>query len=251
MKILLEISYVGTAYCGWQTQKNGISVQTTVQDAVGAVFGKRYSVTGCSRTDSGVHARGFCCTVELDGGAPVIPEEKIPLAMNTRLPGDVSVQRARYVDDCFHARYSVKSKRYEYVIDNSPVRDPFLYGRAWSIPVPLDRDIMDAAAKEFIGKHDFSAFRAAGSSVQSSVRTVYDASVRREGKLLIFSVTADGFLYNMVRIMTGTLVDIARGRIELSVGEIIASRRRSSAGITAPPDGLYLVKVEYRDGYVY
>lgn len=250
MKILLRLSYVGTAYCGWQVQRNGVSVQATVQDAVGAVFGERYPVTGCSRTDSGVHARGFCCTVELGEGAPVIPRERIPIALNTHLPGDIAVLEASYVTDGLHARYSVKSKRYEYTIDNSAVRDPFLYGRAWSISEPLDCEMMDACAREFIGRHDFSAFRAAGSSVRSSVRTVYDASVRREGRLLIFSVTADGFLYNMVRIMVGTLADIARGRIKLSVGEIILSGDRSLAGITAPPGGLCLAEVEYRDASI-
>ncbi|MBR2460243.1 MAG: tRNA pseudouridine(38-40) synthase TruA [Clostridia bacterium] len=245
MKILLTLSYVGTAYCGWQTQKNLVSVQSVVQDAVEGVFGKRYSVTGCSRTDSGVHARGFRCTVDIDAEAPHIPEEKLPIALNTKLPYDVSVLKAAYVDDSFHARYSVKSKRYEYVIHNSPLRDPFLSGRAWTVPIRLDEVVMDNAAKEFIGTHDFSAFRAVGSDVPDSVRTVFEASVRREGDMVIFSVSANGFLYNMVRIMVGTLVDLARGRLSSDVGGIIESRDRRNAGITAPPDGLTLTEVQY------
>lgn len=245
MKILLTISYVGSAYCGWQVQKNGRSVQETVQDAVEQVFGKRYPVTGCSRTDSGVHARGFRCTVDVDENAPKIPEGRIPIAMNTKLPDDVAVRRAEYVSDDFHARYSVKSKRYEYVICNSTLRDPFLAGRAWTVPQRLDEVAMNAAAREFVGKHDFTSFRAAGSDVPDSVRTVYDASVRREGEMIIFSVQADGFLYNMVRIMVGTLVDISRGGIEENISEIINARDRKRAGQTAPPDGLTLAEVFY------
>ena len=245
MKLLLTVSYVGTAYCGWQVQKNGVSVQSVVQNAVEAILGKRYPVTGCSRTDSGVHARGFRCTVDIDGDAPRISEERIPVALNTALPDDVAVLCAQYVDGEFHARYSVKSKRYEYVIHNSRIRDPFLAGRAWSVVPHLDEERMNRLAKEFIGTQDFSAFRAAGSDVTDSVRTVYDASVRREGDKVIFSVSADGFLYNMVRIMVGTLVDMARGRITAELSGIIASRDRKNAGITAPPDGLSRVEVEY------
>ena len=245
MKILLTLSYVGTAYCGWQVQKNGRSVQATVQDAVEEAFGKRYPITGCSRTDSGVHAKGFMCTVDIDEKAPRIPEDRIPIALNTRLPDDVAVQKAVYVDDDFHARYSVKSKRYEYVILNSSLRDPFLSGRAWCVPQPLDERVMDAAAKAFIGTHDFTSFRAAGSDVPDSVRTVFDASVRREGERVIFSVCADGFLYNMVRIMVGTLVDIARGNISTDLAEIISAMDRKKAGQTAPPDGLTLAEVFY------
>ena len=245
MKILLTISYVGTAFCGWQVQKNGRSVQATVQDAVEEVFGKRYPVTGCSRTDSGVHARGFKCTVDIDENAPKIPEGRIPIALNTKLPDDVAVRDASYVDDDFHARYSVKSKRYEYLIRNSTLRDPFLAGRAWTVPQPLDEALMNEAAQEFIGTHDFTSFRAAGSDVPDSVRTVYGASVRREGDSVIFSVCADGFLYNMVRIMVGTLVDVSRGSISESISDIINARDRKKAGQTAPPDGLTLAEVFY------
>ena len=245
MKILLTLSYVGTAYCGWQVQKNGRSVQATLQDAVEQALGKRYPVTGCSRTDSGVHARGFRCTVDIDEGAPKIPAERIPIALNTRLPDDIAVREAVYVGDDFHARYSVKSKRYEYVIHNSAIRDPFLAGRAWTVPQPLDEGVMDRAAKAFIGTRDFTSFRAAGSDAPDSVRTVFDASVRRDGDRIIFSVCADGFLYNMVRIMVGTLVDISRKSITAPLSEIIEARDRKKAGQTAPPDGLTLDEVYY------
>ena len=228
-----------------QVQKNGRSVQEAVQDAVEQAFGKRYPVTGCSRTDSGVHARGFRCTVDVDESAPKIPADRIPIALNTRLPDDIAVREAVYVGEDFHARYSVKSKRYVYVIHNSAVRDPFLAGRAWTVPQALDEKLMDKAAKAFIGKHDFTSFRAAGSDVPDSVRTVFDASVRREGDRVIFSVCADGFLYNMVRIMVGTLVDISRGGITVPISEIIEARDRKKAGQTAPPDGLTLDEVYY------
>ena len=244
-RVFLRLAFVGTAYCGWQVQKNGISVQQTLQDAVEAVYGRRYPVTGCSRTDSGVHASCFCCTVDTDASAPVIPAERIPVALNTKLPPDITVYYAAYVGAELHARYGVVSKRYEYTIDNGGYRDPFLCGRAWHVPQPLDERVMDAAAREFIGKHDFSAFRAAGSDVPDSVRTVLDASVRREGTRVIFSVSADGFLYNMVRIMTGTLVGIARGSLKGSVTDMIESRSRAAAGITAPADGLSLIEVIY------
>ena len=245
MKVLLTIAYVGTAYCGWQVQKNGKSVQEALQDGVAQTFGKRYPVTGCSRTDSGVHAKGFKCTVDLDEKAPRIPADKIPIALNTKLPDDISVLHAEYVSDDFHARYSVKSKRYEYVIHNSAVKDPFLRGRAWRVPQHLDEQVMDEAAKSFIGTHDFTSFRAAGSDVPDSVRTVFDASVRRDGELIIFSVSADGFLYNMVRIMAGTLVDVARGTVTAPLSVIIAEQNRAKAGQTAPPDGLTLAEVLY------
>lgn len=246
MKILLRLSYVGTAYCGWQVQKNGMTVQERLQDAVEQVFGKRYAVTGCSRTDSGVHAKVFYCTVETDESVPNIPEDKLPIAINNKLPCDIAVSKAEYVSDDFHARYSVKSKRYEYLIDNGSSRDPFLGGRAWYIGgTSLDEKIMDAAAKNLIGKHDFTSFRAAGSDTQGSIRTVFDAYVRREGDKIIFSVCADGFLYNMVRIMLGTLVGIAKGSVREDISSILKAKDRTRAGMTAPPDGLYLVEVNY------
>ena len=245
MKILVKISYDGTAYCGYQVQPNGVSIQQKLNEATLAVFGFACDIVGCSRTDSGVHARGFKCTVDVDESAPKIPEGRIPIALNTKLPDDVAVRDASYVGDDFHARYSVKSKRYEYVIHNSTLRDPFLAGRAWTVPQHLNEKLMDEAAQAFIGTHDFTSFRAAGSDVPDSVRTVYGASVRREGDLVIFSVCADGFLYNMVRIMVGTLVDVSRGSITKDMSHIINARDRKKAGQTAPPDGLTLAEVFY------
>lgn len=252
MKILLNLSYVGTAYCGYQVQKNGISIQQKLNEAAKALFGFDCDIVGCSRTDRGVHANTFFATVSKKGEDSIvstIPENSIPRAFNSYLPGDISVRSARYVDDCFHARYDVKYKEYVYRIYTANIPDPFLYGRVFN----YCREISDAtlekmneAAANFVGKYDFSAFMSSGSSVSDTVREVVSAKVVRDGDVVEFYVAADGFLYNMVRIMTGTLVAVAEGKINPSeIGEIIASADRSRAGMTAPADGLYLNRVEY------
>lgn len=246
MKTLLRLAYNGESYCGWQVQKNGISVQGEMCRAAETVFGEGVKVTGCSRTDSGVHAREYYCTLETPDSAPVLPVSRIPTAINRYLPESITVFEARAVDDGFHARYSVKEKTYEYIFDNGAQRDPFLHKRAWHIAKPLDEIKMNEAAKGFVGEYDFSAFMASGSSVKDTVRRVTAASVTREGDRVIFRVTANGFLYNMVRIMAGTLRDVSIGKIAPDeMREIILSKDRKKAGLTAPPHGLYLVNVEY------
>ena len=166
--------------------------------------------------------------------------------MNVKLPEDITVFSAKEVDEEFHPRYSVKNKTYKYVIDNGEYRDPFQNGKAWHLGKPLDESKMNRAAKAVVGKYDFSAFMASGSSVSDATRTVTKAEVTRNGNNVIFTVTADGFLYNMVRIMMGTLVDVAYGKIkEEEIGDIIDSKDRSIAGMTAPPDGLFLFEVLY------
>jgi tRNA pseudouridine38-40 synthase len=166
--------------------------------------------------------------------------------MNTHLPEDITVIFAKEVSEDFHARYSVNEKTYEYVFDNGAQRDPFLFKRAWHIPKRLDEKAMNEAAKLFVGEKDSASFMASGSSVKETVRHVKRANVRREGDKVIFSVSANGFLYNMVRIMAGTLYEVSIGKIEKdSIGRIISAKNRKNAGITAPPDGLYLVGVDY------
>lgn len=244
MKLLIELSFLGTAYCGFQVQKNGTSIQKTVQDAAEKIYGP-VQLTGCSRTDSGVHARSFYCTVESENCAK-IPPERVPLAMNSLLPADIAVKSARFVEDSFHPRYSAKGKEYRYLILNSRIRDPFLEGRAYRYPLELDVRQMNELAAGFIGKHDFAAFMAAGSDIPDTVRTVTRSRVESDGGLVTFSVAADGFLYNMVRIMTGTLIDLSLGRLkDKNIADIIASRDRSRAGFTAPPEGLYLWEIYY------
>ncbi len=245
-KILLRIGYIGTDYCGFQVQKTAPSIQETVQDAAERVFGKRYPLTGCSRTDSGVHALEYYCTVDTDGDANNVPIDKIPDAMNSLLPDDIAVFHAEYKSEDFHVRYSVRSKEYKYVIWNSKYKNPYLKDRAYHYPRTLDADKMNAAAKAFVGEHDFISFMASGSSCEDTVREIYSASVEREGDTVIFKVSGNGFLYNMVRIMMGTLIAVSEGKIEANgITEIIKNRNRSAAGMTVPACGLYLNKVSY------
>lgn len=243
MKYLLTIAFDGSRYCGYQKQNNGISVQQVLTQAASEIFGE-CKITGCSRTDSGVHAMGFKATLECERNE--IPQEKIPIAMNCHLPDDISVLSARIVSDEFHPRYSVKSKEYRYVIHNDNVRDPFLNGRAYHYPKPLDVAEMKEAAGYFVGEHDFAAFMASGSKIVDTVRTIYSCDVITEGKKVTVCVKGNGFLYNMVRIIVGTLIYVSEGKISSSdIPEIIKSKDRKNAGITVPAHGLYLYNVEY------
>lgn len=242
-RYLLTISYVGSAFCGWQVQPNGYTVQQAMCEAMRKIFGKDIAVTGCSRTDSGVHAREFCCHVDLDTN---IPDKKIVSAVNNNTPKELAVIGMREVSPDFHARYSCKGKNYIYKIINSFVMNPFMLSRAILIKQPLNIENMNKAAKYIEGKHDFSAFCAAGSSVSDKVRTVSECSVKKENDTVTVSVTADGFLYNMVRIITGTLIEVGSGRIPPErVKDIIDSKCRDNAGYTVPAEGLYLNKVYY------
>lgn len=252
MKILLTISFVGSAYSGYQVQKNAVTIQQKLNEAAEALFGFECDVVGCSRTDSGVHADIFCAALNKKGESGIgssIPEDSLPFAINSYLPKDICVIKAEYVDESFHPRYDVKSKEYVYKILNTTLPDPFLSGRVWHYPRKLsdvDVENMNAAAQSFVGRHDFSAFMASGSSVKDTVREVFSAKVWKEGNIIFFSVSADGFLYNMVRIMTGTLIAVAEGKISASdVPDIILSRDRARAGMTAPSEGLYLHRVTY------
>ena len=258
MRYLLYISFDGTDYVGYQIQKNGRSVQGELNRAAKELFGVPCDITGCSRTDSGVHARMFCATLEAHGELPLktgISPEKLPFALNTRLPESISVMSARLVEEDFHARYSVISKEYVYRIYNSPVRSPFESGRSWHFPKLIDEKglaDMQTAAKGFVGRHDIASCMAEGSKVTSTVRTVFNSEVSREGNIITFRVKADGFLYNMVRIMTGTLVEVGTGQISPdSIPERLLALDRKLMGRTAPPEGLYLNRVFYEwDGEV-
>lgn len=246
--LLLTLRYDGADYHGWQVQNNARTVQSVFQEALEKVLGERPDIKGCSRTDSGVHARRFCVSMKTEKR---IPCEKLIPALNVNLPEDIAVISCREVGEDFHARYSAKGKRYVYVIHNSPVRDPFLSRRALEHKTRLDETEMDRAAQFFTGTHDFAAFCSAGSKVTDTVRTVSLAHVHREGDMVYFTVAADGFLYNMVRIMTGTLLEVSAGKIKAEeMPDIIDSLDRSRAGVTAPPWGLYLDEVFYEDGSV-
>ena len=242
-RLLITIRYDGTDYHGWQVQPNGVTVQEMVQDAVEKVFGARLDVTGCSRTDSGVHANMFCfhMDTELD-----IPCEKVPLALNTALPDDIAVLSCKEVDGDFHARYCAKGKRYVYRLYDSHLRDPFINRYSVQYKGKLNVEAMNEAAQSFVGKHDFSAFCASGSEVEDRVRTVCEMRVERIGNEVAVTVSADGFLYNMVRIMVGTLLEVSEGKLSAEdIKVALETGKRELAGRTAAAKGLCLDRVFY------
>ena len=247
MKYFAKIKYLGTHFCGFQVQNNGRTVQGELSAACLSLFGKPARVTGCSRTDSGVHANEFCLTVECDGAT--VPPSKLPLAIARFLPPDLSLYYAEECSDDFHPRYSVKHKEYLYRILNARVSDPFLVNRAWLYTPEIDDGAlarMREAARHLVGYHDFAAFMSEGSDVKDTHRTVKYLEIERDGEMINIRIAADGFLYNMVRIIVGTLTDVAAGRISPDeIPEIIKSRDRSRAGVTAAPEGLYLNRVAY------
>ena len=242
--VLLTLQYDGTRYHGWQVQPNGITVQETLQDAIERVTGVRAAVTGCSRTDAGVHANRFYCTTAQ-------PErltcDKFVQALNALLPNDIAVLSCHMVADEFHPRYSVEAKRYVYHIWNGAVRHPFAERYAHHVRTPLDVAHMNQTAALFVGTHDFSAFCSSGSSVEDKTRTIRRSLVERQGDHLTYTVEADGFLYNMVRILVGTLLDVESGRLTLEdVRQALQTGDRNRAGVTAPACGLFLEEVWYK-----
>lgn len=251
MKILLIVAYDGTNYCGYQLQGEKPTIALMLNRAAKDTFGVRCNITGCSRTDSGVHALGFAATLSCadKNDKITIPTEKIPTAMNKNLPSDIAVIEAKEVCDDFHPRYCVVKKEYVYKIHDSEVRNPFYRNRVLEYGGRIDDETvmrMNTAAKAFIGTHRFDAFMSSGSKITDTERTVFDSCIKRNGDIIEFSVCADGFLYNMVRIMVGTLLDVAKGKINPDeIPGIIESRDRGRAGATVKPDGLYLKKVSY------
>ena len=242
-RLLLTLRYDGSRYHGWQVQKNGITVQETLQDAVEQLTGIRSGLTGCSRTDAGVHAEMFCCA--FDTASP-LRGEKMVKALNAHLPRDIAVYGCREVEADFHPRYAALGKRYVYRIWNAPERNPFWEGRALHCRRPLDAAFLNEQAAAYVGTHDFASHQAAGSTVEETIRTVRRAEVERRGEMVLFTVEADGFLYNMVRIMVGTLLGLQAGSLEAgSIPAIVESGSRERAGATAPACGLYLDHVFY------
>lgn len=244
--LLLTLCYDGSAFHGWQVQANAVTVQAVFQSAVEKVFGSRGEIHGCSRTDAGVHANRYCVNFKTERQ---IPCDNVVRALNTYLPKEISVVNCICVPSCFHARYSCAAKEYVYRVYNGPVRNPFLERYAYHYRYALDAQQLEREAQAFVGTHDFAGFCSAGSKVGHTVRTVHSFTVRREGDMVLFTVTADGFLYNMVRIMVGTLLFVQQGRIlPGELAGIIASGERTCAGKTAPPQGLYLNQVFYKEG---
>lgn len=241
--IKLTLQYDGTAYHGWQTQKNAITVQECLEKAVSEITGAKPKITGCSRTDSGVHAEKFVCNFKSE---TKIPAERLPFALNSALPQDIVCLLAEDAKEDFNARFSAKKKCYTYYIKNSKFPDAFKVNYAWHFPYRLDIEAMRTAAAAFLGEHDFFGFAASGFTVKTTVRTIYSLDIKQDGDMVKITVTGNGFLYNMVRIIAGTLAFAGCGKIDPhDMAEIIASCDRKRAGITAPPQGLFLTEVYY------
>ena len=245
--IALRLKYDGSAYHGWQVQKTDVSVAETLEKALSKVCGHPVKAVGCGRTDAGVHALRYCANFRTDCA---IPTDKIPLAVNTRLPGDIAVTDAVEAPEDFNAIGSCIQKEYVYRILNSSIRDPFLDKRVCFYPQRLDFARMAAAGRAFEGTHDFRAVRSVGTETRTTVRTVHWCRTEREGELISVYVCADGFLYNMVRAIVGTMVYAAYGKLEPEeIPALLARGDRRLTGPTMPPQGLYMHRVWY-DGAV-
>lgn len=242
--LLLKLAYDGTRYHGWQIQENAVTVQQVFQEALMKVTGRQEDLKACSRTDTGVHAREFCVSLKTESP---IPEERLVAALNHYLPQDMAVRSCQRVGEDFHARYSCKGKEYCYEIWNHPVREPFLAGRALHYWYPIDEALLDQAARHYLGSHDFSSFCTLDKRERGDLtRRVFTSRVERRGDLVVFTVGADGFLYNMVRIMVGTLLRVQQGKFSPEdIRGILEAKDRKAAGPTAPACGLYLNRVFY------
>ncbi|MBE6985438.1 MAG: tRNA pseudouridine(38-40) synthase TruA [Ruminococcaceae bacterium] len=246
--IALFLKYEGTAYHGWQVQKNACTVAQTLEEAMAKVVAHRVHITGCGRTDAGVHARVYVANFRTDSRIPV---DRLPYALNTHLPEDIVVFDAREVPEGFNAIGSCIKKEYTYQIYNSRIRDPFYVNRAWFYPKHLDEKIMQQAALQFVGTHDFAAVRSVGTDVKSTIRTVHHFEVERQGDLIFCRICANGFLYNMARAMTGTVIYAAEGKIDPNeISALLQSGNRTAAGPTVPAGGLYMTQLWYDDGEV-
>ncbi|NOZ20570.1 MAG: tRNA pseudouridine(38-40) synthase TruA [Planctomycetes bacterium] len=241
--IKITIEYDGTNYCGWERQKNGMSIQEMLEKAVEGVTGEKTVVHGSGRTDAGVHALGQVATFSTSSA---IPTEKLLLAVNTHLPEDIVVKRIEEVSEKLHARYNAKSKVYRYTVLTGPVGSALDRNRIYHVKYRLDEKRMIDAAECLIGEHDFRSFTTEARAKKNTVRTLLDLKIEREGERIIFTFEGSGFLYNMVRAIVGTLIDIGRGHLRVEeMKAILEARDRSEAGPTAPAKGLCLVEVKY------
>lgn len=241
--IKLIVAYDGTAYHGYQRQANALTIQQVLEERLSKLFGNELKLIGAARTDAGVHAYGQTINFISDASIPI---DKVPAATRAFLPSDIVVTAASLVSESFHARYSAQSKIYRYRIHNSIQPDPFLRNYAWNVRQELDDAAMQQAMQTIVGTHDFSSFRAAGGAPVSPVRTILAAACRRQGNTIELQFWGNGFLYHMVRNLVGTLVDVGCHKLSAAdFGKILAARDRALAGITAPPQGLYLQQVIY------
>lgn len=243
MRILLILEYDGTNYAGWQIQKNAVTVQEAVETAIFEALGQRCRVTGAGRTDAGVHARGQCAQFDIQSH---IPPEKFSYVLNLVLPPDIRVRESRAVSEDFHVRKGARMKHYRYTIYNAPHASAIDRFTTAHVRQDLDAEKMKIAAQYLVGTHDFAAFRAAGSDIVGTVRTIYSIDITRIDENIYIDVKGNGFLYNMVRIIAGTLIDVGKGRTSPSaIPGILESRDRTRAGATAPAQGLCMMGVYY------
>ncbi len=243
MNIRLDLQYDGTNYHGWQIQPRDISVQSVLMRAIAEVTAQRVNIIGCGRTDARVHALHYVCNFNIE---TTVPAERLPYALNAHLPDDITVKAASVVPDDFQANRSAVKKTYLYRILNTEMPDAFLRNYAWHYKYPLDLEKMKIGAEAFLGEHDFAGFASAGYSAKTTVRTIYSLDLSADGGMIEMEICGNGFLYNMVRIIAGTLAHMGAGKIDYRCAdEIIASADRSKAGITAPPQGLFLKEVFY------
>ena len=241
--IALRLRYDGSRYHGWQTQRGEATVQQTLERAIGQTVGEKVHVTGCGRTDAGVHALRYCANFKSDCR---IPLDRLPLAINTCLDDDIAVLAACEAQEDFNAIRSCLRKEYIYRIRNSRIRDPFLVDRACFWPAPLDVEVMAEAGRAFEGTHDFAAVRSVGTETRTTVRTVYHCRASREGDLITVAVCADGFLYNMCRAIVGTMVYASLGKLRPEdIPDLLRTGDRRLTGPTMPPQGLYLNRLWY------
>lgn len=242
-RYLLKISFDGTAYHGWQVQPNGITVQEQLQISMNKLYGYAPGVTGCSRTDAGVHAYEFYCHFDLES---VIPTEGIINGLNSVLPSDIRVVDCTFVNSDFHSRYNAKAKTYVYRIDRRRIPDPFSARYSHNYSGKLNIDNISYFCSTLIGEHDFAGFSASGKTVKDTVRTIYSCNITEADGFLELIVTGNGFLYNMVRIIAGTAIEIGTERIDKDIAlKIFENKDRTFAGATAPAKGLFLKKVTY------
>ena len=242
-RIKLTVAYDGTDYCGWQIQPNGITVEEVLNKALSDLTKETVKVIGASRTDAGVHARGNVAV--FDTKSP-IPPERIAYAVNALLPDDIVVVRSEEVGCDWHPRYQNSIKTYEYTIVNREMPDPLRRRDSWFVSFPLDIDDMKKAARYFIGEHDFKTFCSVHTGVKTTVRRIDSLDVEKKGERIKIRISGNGFLYNMVRIIAGTLVEVGRGAFAPSeVKEMLEQKERGRAGATAPPQGLVLLGIVY------
>ena len=241
--IKLTIEYDGKKFGGWQKQPNKLNIQGEIEKAIEEITGEKIDLNASGRTDAGVHSLGQTANFKTNSKIEI---EKIPIAINSKLKQSIRIIKAEEVEENFHARYSCKGKKYRYIINNSKYGSAIYRDLEYHMPIKLNVEAMQKGIKYFEGENDFKGFKASGTSSKSSVRTIYNAKVIQEGERIIIELEGNGFLYNMVRIISGTMVDVGLGKIKPEeIPEIIESKERSRAGKTLPPQGLYLVEVYY------